>query len=212
MMPELEKIYDDAFFAEWGWDNPAYVSTARAIVAVLSERFRPARVADVGCGNGVYAAAFRERGAEVVAIDGVSRDDPRRGPVEIRDLTEPFENVWGPLDLTMCLEVAEHIPEEFSGALLENLAGLGGTLILSCAPPGQGGRHHVNEQPKRYWVKRLAARGYVYNRKETGLLQEAFKKQATPIVWMWHHISVYEPLTSSHPPKQDYPFGTRLNP
>ena len=41
-------------------------------------------------------------------------------------------------------------------------------LVLSCAPPGQKGHHHVNEQPRRYWIAQLKKRGWAYQRRETG--------------------------------------------
>ena len=39
-----------------------------------------------------------------------------------------------------------------TAAALANVTRGAGLAILSCAPPGQGGHHHVNERPRRYWV------------------------------------------------------------
>ncbi|HXJ72004.1 MAG TPA: methyltransferase domain-containing protein, partial [Candidatus Dormibacteraeota bacterium] len=186
MMPELEKIYDHRFFEEWGVRNRPYVETARYLTALLYRQFQPKRLIDLGCGAGVYAAAFRTHGVEVVAVDGVVAppECSIAGPVEIRDLTVPFKNPWGPFDLALCLEVAEHIPESLAPAFLETITGFSDTLILSCAPPFQRGHHHVNEQPKRYWIERLAPLGFAYDRKTTGLISETFKADRPPLMWM----------------------------
>jgi hypothetical protein len=194
MMSGLSGIYGREFFAEWGSTNREYVETAGQIVRVLYGQFLPKRVIDVGSGCGVFSDLFRKAGSEVVSLDGV--EPPAEfsfpGNVEIRDLTEPFANEWGEFDLTLCLEVAEHIPEELSATFLRNIAQFGGHLVMSAARPGQGGTHHVNEQPRGYWHERLAPLGLAYSRKKTGLFQEAFKAGKPPLMWMGHHVDIYE--------------------
>ncbi len=198
MMPDLARIYDRAFFAEHGATNEPYIATARWIVGDLSRRFAPARVIDLGCGCGIFAHAFRERGAEVVAVDGALAPPEFAfpGPVEARDLTVPFANPWGRFDLALCLEVAEHIPEELSDAFLANIVQFSDRLIFSAARPYQGGTHHVNERPKRYWWARLAAHGFAYDRKRTGEFSERFLADRPPFMWMCQSISVFERVTS----------------
>ena len=160
-MDNLKSIYDERFFAEWGRRNADYVRSAEIVAKALFESFWPKTLADVGCGCGVYSHLFAERGVKVLAIDGVLPPPQESFPVpfEIRDLTIPFENTWGPFDLTLCLEVAEHIPEADCDIFLDNLVRFGDRIALSAAPPFQGGHHHVNEQPKRYWVEKLAHAG-----------------------------------------------------
>lgn len=194
MMPGLAEIYDPAFFKEWGKSNEPYVSSAEKIVEIITRFEKPERIVDIGCGCGVYAHFFRKRGVEVVAIDGV-RPPPEEsfeGPVEKRDLTEPFENIWGSFDMAVCFEVAEHIPEELCTPFLDNITRLSDRLLLSAAPFDQGGHHHVNEQPKRYWIARLKGHGFLYDRKRTGALMETFKIEKPAFMWMCEQISVYE--------------------
>ena len=192
-MPDLGQIYDEAFFSEWGRSNDAYVNSARVIVNVLHDNFRPGRLVDLGCGCGVYSHFFLKLGVEVVCIDGVQPPEKHAFPVEIvqQDMTVPFTNVWGAFDLALCLDVGEHIPEDLSEPFLQNITQFSDWLILSCAPPGQGGHHHVNEQPKRYWIEKLAAHRFDYDKKRTGVLCETFKRVRTELMWMWEHISLY---------------------
>ena len=210
MMPDLSKIYDAAFFAEWGPANAAYLHTARLIAKTLAQEFRPKRIADLGCGCGVYAHAFAAQGIEALALDGVKPPPEHSFPVKIetRDLTVPFDNVWGDFDFALCLEVAEHIPQEKAGVFLDNLLKFSGTLVLSAAPPNQGGHHHVNEQPRRYWAGLLAAKGYDYRRQRTGRLLQALSEQKPDYMWMVNHIAVYEKTPSSRKAK---PFATPAN-
>ncbi len=193
MMPNLEQIYDGAFFTEWGSSHEKYVRSAEIITAVLHAAFQPKRVVDIGCGCGVYSHHFKEKGVEVLSIDGVHPPREHAFPVEIhrQDITVPFENIWGKFDLALCLEVAEHIPETFADVFLDNIIRFSDLLVLSAATPKQGGHHHVNEQYKRYWVERLAGKGFLYNRKETGRLMETFKQNKPGYMWMCEQISVY---------------------
>ena len=211
MMPNLAAIYDAAFFAEWGKANEPYVRSAEIIADALLAELAPKRIADIGCGCGVYAHAFGRRGVEVFALDGTTPPAEHSFPVPVRvqDLTAPFENVWGRFDFALCLEVAEHIPEELSDAFLDNLARFSDTIIMSAAAPYQGGHHHVNEQPKRYWVKRLAERGYAYNRARTGRIVEKARVAPIPLMWMAQQLSVYEKSASPAKPGHMLPFSVR---
>jgi len=149
---------------------------------------------------------------EILAIDGVLPPAEHSFPVAIavRDLTEPLANTWGAFDLTLCLEVAEHIPEELLPAFLKNLTAFGDTLLLSAAPPNQGGHHHVNEQPRRYWVRKLKEAGFAYDRPATGLLCEKLKKRGLPNMWMGLHICVYRRAKTARELNHGLPFDASL--
>jgi SAM-dependent methyltransferase len=213
MMPNLDAIYDANFFAEWGKGNEPYMRTAEVIAETLLAEFKPKRVADVGCGCGLYSHAFARRGVEVFSLDGARApvEHALPVPVHVQDLTVPFENTWGRFDFALCLEVAEHIPEEMSDAFLDNLVGFSDTVVMSAAPPNQGGHHHVNERPKRYWVSRLAERGFAYNRRRTGRIFEAVMAVRPPYRWMAQHVSVYEKTADAAALKRMLPFSVRLN-
>ncbi|MFI5345078.1 MAG: class I SAM-dependent methyltransferase [Elusimicrobiota bacterium] len=209
MMSDLPRIYDAAFFAEWGRANEKYVDSARAITDALHGLYQPKRLIDLGAGCGVYSHYFAAKGTEVVTVDGVVPDQEHSYPLtfQVRDLTAPFDNPWGRFDLALCLEVAEHIPEELSGAFLDNIIRFSDRLILSAAQPGQEGHHHVNTQPKRYWVARLAEKGFAYNRRETGRVQTALAEAKDIYRWMADPISVYDQVKTPARPGDRLPFA-----
>ena len=209
MMSDLAKIYDAAFFSEWGRGNERYASSAAAIVDALHRLYRPKRLIDLGAGCGVYSHYFTAKGTEVVTVDGVVPAPEFSYPLafEVRDLTVPFANPWGEFDLALCLEVAEHIPESLSGAFLDNILRFSDRLVLSAAQPGQEGHHHVNTQPKRYWVGRLAEKGFAYNRRETGRVQTALAQPGLFYRWMADPISVYERIKANPRPGDRLPFA-----
>jgi hypothetical protein len=64
-------------------------------------------------------------------------------------------------DLSVCLEVAEHVPDASADTLVRSLTAAAPVVLFSAAIPLQGGSHHINEQWPSYWAQKFAAEGYV---------------------------------------------------
>ena len=154
-------VYDNQFYETA--DRTAARSADRLIPHVIAEL--PVRsILDVGCGRGVWLARWRHHGAtELLGIDGPYVDPERlaipASSFRAMDLAKPL-SLERSFDLVQSLEVAEHVSEASAEVFVENLARHGTLVLFSAAIPGQGGEHHVNEQPWEYWRRKFAARGY----------------------------------------------------
>jgi SAM-dependent methyltransferase len=154
--------YDPDFY---GSQCAGSLRSARQIVPYLINLIRPRSVVDVGCGVGTWLRAFAECGIkDYLGLDGphVTADmlviaPDRFMPV---DLTEPT-TLARTFDLAMCLEVAEHLPEERSQTLVASLSRLSDFVVFGAAIPGQGGRSHLNEQWPQYWADMFTKYKYV---------------------------------------------------
>lgn len=138
-------------------------TSAAAVSHVLCSLVGPATVLDVGCGRGVWLAAFANRGCGVFGVDGPWVDTASLDiPVECfrrHDLTQPLDT-GRRFDLVVCLEVAEHLPGESAETLVDTLARHGDVIAFSAAGCGDPGVHHVNCRPAGYWAELFEARGY----------------------------------------------------
>lgn len=77
------------------------------------------------------------------------------------------DRFYGKYDISMCLEVAEHMAEAKASELIKVLTMLAPTVLFSAAVPGQGGHGHINCQPKQYWIDRFAELNYVVDQDST---------------------------------------------
>jgi hypothetical protein len=144
--------YDDRFYE---YINRGAIASAKVIVPKLFRMLNIESVADFGCGQGAWLSVWKSQGvAEVVGVDGayVSRTSLLIDPEEFaeRDLKEPVR-LNRRFDLVQSLEVAEHLPESNARQFVASLVAHGDVILFSAAAPGQGGEHHVNEQPYQYW-------------------------------------------------------------
>lgn len=152
--------YGDAFFAAMGKQN----YSASRIIQALYDYVRPQSVLDVGCGTGSWLLAFSQAGAtDIRGLDGdyVNRDllaiDPQFFTAV--ELTEGFD-LQRRYDLTVCMEVAEHLPFACAERLVGDLCRHANVALFSAALPLQGGTHHVNERWLEYWAILFASQGF----------------------------------------------------
>lgn len=125
-----------------------------------------ASVLDLGCGLGNYVRAFRADGFDAAGVDGHPDTAAlTKGLATTADLAVP--QALGVRDAVVCLEVGEHVPQQFEAVLLDNITGHAASLVLlSWAVPGQPGHGHVNCLPNHGVAWRMFLRGF---RRETAL-------------------------------------------
>lgn len=146
------------------------------VLDYLIARYRIERMIDVGCGPGAMVALARDKGLIAWGIDGdpqVARED-----IAIHDYTMgPLGAMNWPLgwyktvDLIWCVEFVEHVEEIYQENYLATFQS-GRVLYLTAAYPGQGGYHHVNEQPMEYWIDVLIAHGWKLDDEATDWVHE----------------------------------------
>src|SRR5450759_553140 len=113
----------------------------------LIERFAVRSMLDVGSGEGHAVHFFHAAGIIAHGIDGLMRNVERSVfPVAYHDLTkEPYVM---PVDLTLSIEVAEHIEEKYVDNYTKTLCN-GKIVVMTHAVPGQTGHHlsliHISE-------------------------------------------------------------------
>jgi 2-polyprenyl-3-methyl-5-hydroxy-6-metoxy-1,4-benzoquinol methylase len=186
--------YDDSFWAshrDGDWDG---------LARIILTRFGPRSVLDVGCGEGNLLESFRSinQTLKVWGIDGsphaIARAQSRALNVLQLDITLQDEksicdtvSSLGEFDLAVCLETAEHIPAWHTRKLMDILTHYD-LIVFSAAHPNQGGVLHVNEQPRRFWIKRFKRYGF-----EVAECNEVFRAEVARLTlpsWYRENIMV----------------------
>lgn len=141
--------------------------------------FKPRSVLDLGCGTGRSLDYLLDRGIDVIGVEGSSLAISRASHSErIQKLDLNHEvRLHRRFDLTWCVEVVEHIHQKYVRNLMRALTSHSNLVVLSAAPPGQGGEGHFNEQPPEYWIAMFKEYGFQYDESNTRKLrsvEEAF--------------------------------------
>lgn len=142
------------------------LAAARVIDLLLDIMPMPASAVDVGCGVGTWLADLKGRGVDrIQGYEGEWLDTAQavvpKGLISLQDLARSLPKPTERFDLAISLEVAEHLPEAAADDFVASLVNLSDIVLFSAAIPGQGGKHHVNEQWLEYWVGKFESRGYV---------------------------------------------------
>jgi len=159
-MSKEPHFYDAKFYRELN----ATRESAREILPIVVGLLKPESIVDIGCGSGHWLATAIELGVgDVLGVDGAWAIKTKLAiPQEkflVHDLGTPLK-LNRRFDLAISLEVAEHLPASQARPFIELLCACADTVLFSAAIPGQGGRHHINEQWPVYWADLFAGLGF----------------------------------------------------
>jgi len=186
-----DTIYKSEYYAKRRKDP--WRSEANQIGEVLGSHFEPKSVIDFGCAIGAHLEPFNESGITVQGIEGNEKAIEQavipKGLITKHDLREPYEPSKK-YDLAISIEVAEHIPSEFDDIYVNTICNSAKRVVITAAPPGQGGTHHINEQPKEYWVKKFDSQGFSLDQKTTEQLANKF--EVSNSTWVEENLLVFE--------------------
>lgn len=173
--------------------SPESIRSARQVYKYLSTiGIEPKTLVDVGCGIGHWGKEFRG------AYMGIDHDVPkdkfllppdRYFNYDLKKVKGVALSDWAQFDMCICLEVAEHLPEDAGDNLIAFLCSLSDRVLFSAAIPYQGGTGHVNEQFQTYWAEKFKANGFGPAKQQ---LRELIKDDNDICVWYRQNMVIYE--------------------
>lgn len=162
----------------------------RVMFAVLATLGKPKSILDIGCGTGAMVKVARLLNIDAIGVDLIKN----KAPDLVRDLTKPL-NLGRTFGLVMCIEVAEHIPQNRVGIFMTNVTShvnKGEILLFSAAHPGQGGENHENLMSAMYWREKLYDRGLRYRDDLSYKMRMAWLNIPMPMYWLVSNVQIFE--------------------
>ena len=161
---------------------------ADSVALWIKTELDPSTVLDIGCGPGHFVESLRKINIDSVGIDIDARVEgkPYLQNKSLFDLQDEVA------DVTLCIEVAEHIEESLSDIVVQKVYNSTGKyLIWTAANVGQDGIGHINCQPKEYWQTKLENQGLTRDIiLETNLIE--YVKRNSYLGWFENNLMVFK--------------------
>jgi hypothetical protein len=139
-----------------------YVEYMSDIILKIVNEKKPALVYDFGCGYGEYIKNISRLGIEAIGFEA-HPNRTRYENIQELDLSIPIV-LERSADISISLEVGEHIPAKFEQIFLNNICNnTKDTVVLSWAIEGQTGDGHVNCRNNDYIISEMEKRGFVFD-------------------------------------------------
>jgi len=150
--------YTDQFFKLRRKFNSRQIQIAQKIAKILDIK----SVIDYGAGVGGFLQGFQKSGCSCLGIEYGYDNAKKYIPSDLHiikgDLTEFVD--YGKFDLTLCIEVIEHIPAKFEQMAIFNLLCSSNKYIILTTSEDKSGVNHVNCQPREYWIEKIQEKYY----------------------------------------------------
>jgi hypothetical protein len=162
---DFSSIYDQKFYNSVGVRGEKVAE----ITLKLINRIAPIHsITDLGTGAGTWilqcATSFPSANLHAYDLESCGFNSNPKKTNRITFTPVDFENLKsGSLvstDLSICLEVFEHLSPSACVLLLDEMCKNSKYILFSAAVPGQGGTNHINERPHEYWISMFLDHGY----------------------------------------------------
>jgi hypothetical protein len=170
-----------------------YIALFNTIDKILSE-VKPKSITEIGCSTGPLLEIL-DRLHPWITLRGIEGFEfykelsfaSIRGKIEIADLRRPLVGME-PSDLTICMEVAEHIDPEMLDIFLKNIhSSTSRWLIMSWSstyPPSDAPPQHISPVSLKQYRKIMTSIGFLESKALTHLFrEESFKHEHFQTWW-----------------------------
>ena len=119
---------------------------------------------DVGCGLGGQVELAETLGWRSYGIDGDWTVLPQKSNFFLNDYTRGYPLIEFKVDMIWSVEFLEHVESKYIDNYMTTFKNSEAKYaVVTYAPPGHGGHHHVNCQDQEYWVSVFEAYGFKLN-------------------------------------------------
>lgn len=136
-----------------GHNNKTHLD--KGAVNWLIKKFKVKSFLDIGCGPGGMVQLANKAGLQAYGIDGdhtLERYDSNK--FLIHDFTKGSAPITSKYDIGWSVEFLEHVYEEYMPNYMHSFQ-MCKYVIVTYAPPGWTGHHHVNLQEEDYWIDKF---------------------------------------------------------
>ena len=130
---------------------------------------------DIGCGPGGMVELAKSKGLDAYGIDGdfeVERPKKTKKFIKIHDYEVGPSDFDKQVDLVWSVEFLEHVWEKYQDNYMKDFQ-RGKFVIVTYAPVGKAGHHHVNCNTQEYWIDVFKKYGFSYDANMTRMIREA---------------------------------------
>jgi SAM-dependent methyltransferase len=127
---------------------------------------------DIGCGPGGMVELAEKKNLKVLGIDG-DHTLKRKNPSNflLHDFTKGPAPIKERYDLGWSVEFVEHVYEEYQPNYMPAFQQCK-YVIMTYAPPGWNGHHHVNLQEEKYWIDKFKEYGLLHVQAYTDVIRQ----------------------------------------
>jgi len=126
---------------------------------------------DIGCGPGGMVELAYSKGLRAIGVDGdhtLTRFNENY--FVIHDYTTGSPMLAEKYDVAWSVEFLEHVEEQYMPNYMQTFQ-CAKSAVVTYAPPGWNGHHHVNLQEEDYWISKFKEYGFKLDENKTKFLR-----------------------------------------